>query len=124
MANMEAYIRMITRLKFFRSISASLKKVLPPGTISLLVALPLAGQTLEVKVVDPFSDVVTNATVAIGDQEVPTDDMGVATFSGLGPGPHSIVVTAPDFAAAIRGPSQVRGHGDDPSPVAGGQRSD
>ena len=100
---------MITKLKFFRSISASLKKVLPPGTISLLVALPLAGQTLEVKVVDPFSDVVTNATVAIGDQEVPTDDMGVATFSGLGPGPHSIVVTAPDFAAAIQDLAEAEG---------------
>lgn len=59
-------------------------------------------QTLNVKVVDPFSDAVVNAIVTIGDQDVPTDDSGIATFSGLGDGPHSVVVIAPEFAAAIR----------------------
>ena len=78
-------------------------------TVTLLVALPVAGQTLHVRVVDPFSDAVPNATVSIGDQEVPTDDMGVATFTGLGAGPHSVVVIAPDFAAAIEDVAESEG---------------
>ncbi len=60
------------------------------------------GQTLNVKVIDPFSDAVVNAIVAIGDTEAPTDDAGVAVFSDLGDGPHSLVVTAPDFATAVQ----------------------
>ncbi len=75
----------------------------------LLWASPVFGQTLSVKVVDPFSDAVTNASVAIGDQEIPTDDSGIAIFSGLGDGPHSLVVTAPDFAAASREVSESEG---------------
>ena len=71
------------------------------GLAGLLCAPLVSGQTLNVNVVDPFSDAVTNATVAIGDVEVPTDDSGVAIFSGLGDGPHSVVVIAPDFAAAV-----------------------
>lgn len=68
-----------------------------------LLSTPLVfGQTLNVKVVDPFSDAVVNATVAIGNMEVPTDDSGTAIFSGLGDGPHSVVVIAPDFATAIQ----------------------
>ena len=68
----------------------------------LLWAHTLFGQALNVKVVDPFSDAVVNASVAIGDLEVPTDDAGVAVFTGLGAGPHSIVVVAPDFATAVQ----------------------
>ncbi len=46
--------------------------------VGLLSATPLCGQALSVKVTDPFSDAVTNASVAIVDQEMPTDDNGVA----------------------------------------------
>ena len=75
----------------------------------LLFAPLVSGQTLNVSVVDPFSDAVTNATVAIGDVEVPTDDSGVAIFSGLGDGPHSVVVIAPEFAAAVREVAESEG---------------
>ena len=84
--------------------------VRPASLLALLLwAPPVVGQVLSVKVVDPFSDAVTNATVAIGDQEVPTDDSGIAVFSGLGAGPHSLVVTAPDFAAASQEVSESEG---------------
>ena len=69
----------------------------------------VAGQTLSVKIVDPFSDAVVNASVVIGDQDVPTDDSGVATFSGLGAGPHSLVVIAPGFATAVQEVAQSDG---------------
>ena len=68
---------------------------------AILWAQPVSGQSLAVKVVDQFSDPVVNATVAIGDMEVPTDDSGSATFQGLGSGPHSVVVSAPEFATAV-----------------------
>ena len=68
----------------------------------LLWTAPLHGQALKVTVIDPFSDAVTNASVAIGDQEMPTDDSGMAVFAGLGDGPHSVLVSAPNFAAASR----------------------
>ena len=68
---------------------------------AILWAQPVSGQSLDVKVVDQFSDPVVNATVAIGDMEVPTDDSGSATFQGLGSGPHSVVVSAPEFATAV-----------------------
>ena len=61
-----------------------------------------SAQTLEVKVVDPLSFAVTNATVTIGDQEVPTDGTGTAVFHSLGVGPYSVVVSAPDFVTAIQ----------------------
>ena len=84
--------------------------VLPTSFLALLLwAPPVVGQVLSVKVVDPFSDAVTNASVAIGDQEIPTDDSGIAVFSDLGDGPHSLVVTAPDFAAASREVSESEG---------------
>ena len=44
---------------------------------------------------------MTNATVAIGGQEVRTDGTGTAVFQSLGAGPHSVVVTAACFATAI-----------------------
>ena len=84
--------------------------VLAKACLAGLLCAPLvSGQTLNVSVVDPFSDAVTNATVAIGDLEVPTDDSGVAVFSGLGGGPHSITVIAPDFAAAVREVAESEG---------------
>ena len=83
---------------------------LAPLLLAVLLAAPAAGQQgLQVQVVDPFDSAVTNATVVIGDQEVPTDDSGTATFSGLGAGPHSVVVTAPDFAPAIQDVDQSEG---------------
>lgn len=75
----------------------------------LCLPSPSSGQALEVVVVDPFSDAVANATVAIGDVEVPTDSSGTAVFSGLGAGPHSVVVSAPGFAAALRDLDQSDG---------------
>ena len=77
--------------------------VIAMSCVAGLLWTPLvSGQTLEVKVVDPFSDAVVNATVAIGNMEVPTDDNGSAVFSGIGDGPHSVVVIAPDFATTIQ----------------------
>ncbi|MDE0124189.1 MAG: TonB-dependent receptor [Bryobacterales bacterium] len=94
------------QLKFRRAGLFVLAKACLAG---LLCAPLVSGQTLSVTVVDPFSDAVTNATVAIGDVEVPTDDSGVAIFSGLGDGPHSVVVIAPDFAAAVREVTESEG---------------
>ncbi len=68
----------------------------------VLWAAPLIGQTLNVSVVDPFSDPVPNASVTIGNSEVPTDSSGVAVFAGLGAGPHSVVVAAPGFATTAQ----------------------
>ncbi|MDE0101002.1 MAG: TonB-dependent receptor [Bryobacterales bacterium] len=77
----------------------------------LLLAKPdiVYGQTLRVQVMDPFSQPITTATVSIGDQEVPTDDGGTAIFSGLGAGPHSAVVSAPDFATRALEVTQSEG---------------
>ena len=76
---------------------------------TLASAPPAVGQALNVKVIDPFSDAVVNASVAIGDQAVPTDDSGIATFSGLGAGPHSVVVIAPEFATAVQEVAESEG---------------
>ena len=76
---------------------------------TMLLVQVASAQRLEVKVVDPFSDAVTNATVAIGDQEVPTDDTGSAVFQSLGAGPHSIVVSAPEFATATEDVAESEG---------------
>ena len=66
----------------------------------LLLADPdvVLGQMLRIQVTDPFSQPVSTATLSIGDQDVPTDDDGSAVFSGLGAGPHSTAVSAPDIA--------------------------
>ena len=48
----------------------------------------------------PVRAAVANATVLIGASERPTDDLGVATFCGLGDGPHSVVAVAPGLAPA------------------------
>ncbi len=75
----------------------------------MLLAQVANAQTLEVKVVDPFSFAVTNAMVAIGDRQVPTDGTGTAVFQSLGAGPHSVVVSAPDFATAIEEVAEPEG---------------
>ena len=84
--------------------------LLAAAFLGTLASAPSAvGQALNVKVIDPFSDAVVNASVAIGDQEVPTDDSGIATFSGLGAGPHSVVVIAPEFATAVQEVAESEG---------------
>ena len=75
----------------------------------MLLAQTASTQTLEVKVVDPFSFGVTNAMVAIGDQVVRTDGTGTAVFQSLGTGPHSVVVSAPGFATAIEAVAESEG---------------
>ena len=83
---------------------------LPALALATLLAVRLVGaQALEVQVVDQFSDAVINATVSIGDQEVPTDDRGSAAFQGLGTGPHSVVVSAPGFATAEKDVTESEG---------------
>ena len=54
---------------------------------------------LEVQVLDPSSASIQGAAVTIGDREEMTDRSGVATFCGLGPGPHRVVVSAENFEA-------------------------
>ena len=82
----------------------SLNSWIPVGAFALGTLAIVQGanaQTLEVRVIDPLSFAVTNATVRIGNQEVATDDTGTAVFHDLDAGPHSVVVTAPDFATAV-----------------------
>ena len=72
---------------------------------SLFAALPAfaketAGQEercLEVRVLDPSSASIQGATVTIGDREEKTGNSGVATFCGLGSGPHWVIVSAENF---------------------------
>ena len=56
-----------------------------------LLAPPLNTQDcLEVRVVDPSGASIPTATVSIGDASQPTDDNGIASFCGLGDGPHEL----------------------------------
>ena len=57
----------------------------------------VAGQCLNVLVLDPLAAPLTAATVTVGDQQQSTDDSGVAIFCDLGAGPHWIMVAAPGF---------------------------
>ncbi len=52
---------------------------------------------LEVRVLDPSSASIQGATVTIGEREERTGNSGVATFCGLGSGPHWVIVTAENF---------------------------
>ena len=52
---------------------------------------------LEVRVLDPSSASIQGATVTIGDREERTGNSGVATFCGLGSGPHWVIATAENF---------------------------
>ncbi len=52
---------------------------------------------LEVRVLDPSSALIQGATVTIVDREEVTDNSGVATFCGLGPAPHRVIVSAENF---------------------------
>ena len=58
-----------------------------------------AQDCLAIRVVDPSGAPVPTATVTIGDAEQPTDNDGIAYFCGLGDGPHSVTVTAPNLRA-------------------------
>ena len=89
-----------------------LRALLPFGVFAsgaIVWTQPASGQDLTIMVVDQFSDAVVNATVAIGDLEVPTDDSGSATFQGLGSGPHSVAVSAPEFATAVEDVDESEG---------------
>ncbi len=75
-----------------------------PGLL-MAMALFLAAPTafaqedcLSITVLDPSGNPVPTATVAIGAQEMPADNAGVATFCGMGAGPHQVMAIAPDFA--------------------------
>ena len=52
---------------------------------------------LEIQVLDPSSASMQGATVTIGDREERTGDSGVASFCGLGAGPHWVIVSAGNF---------------------------
>ena len=52
---------------------------------------------LKVRVLDPSSASIQAAMVIIGDREQTTDNSGIATFCGLGPGPHQVIVSAENF---------------------------
>ena len=81
----------------------------PPTGLSTLLMLalmlPAFGQQtggqeqrcLEVRVLDPSSASIQGATVTIGEREERTGNSGVATFCGLGSGPHWVIVSAEDF---------------------------
>ena len=56
-----------------------------------------AEQCLQVRVLDPSSAYIQAAAVTIGGREQTTDDSGVASFCGLGPGPHQVAVSAENF---------------------------
>ncbi len=58
-----------------------------------------AEECLEIRVLDPSAASIPGATVTIGNREEMTDSSGVATFCGLGPGPHRVVASAEDFEA-------------------------
>ncbi|MCY3776423.1 MAG: TonB-dependent receptor, partial [Candidatus Aminicenantes bacterium] len=80
----------------------------PTGLSTLLmfaIMLPAFGQQtggqeeqcLEVRVLDPSSASIQGATVTIGEREERTVNSGVATFCGLGSGPHWVIVSAENF---------------------------
>ena len=75
-------------------------RVCPLLAVVALLCVPSAeAQCLEVSVLDPAGGQVPTALVAVGAQEVPADDNGVASLCDLGPGPHSIIAIAPGFEA-------------------------
>ena len=76
---------------------------------SAAFALPASGQCLEVRVIDPSGVVLSNATVSIGERQMPTDDAGAANFCDLGAGPHTLTVQAPGFEAHTRQVSGAEG---------------
>ena len=73
--------------------------------LMLALMLPAFGQQtggqeercLEVRVLDPSSASIQGATVTIGEREERTGNSGVATFCGLGSGPHWVIVSAENF---------------------------
>ena len=103
-------------MKFFRGRhgrrkAAALAAFVMTAVFGLLAPQPLAAQDdcLKIMVVDPSGAAVPSATVVIGATEQPTDDLGAAVFCGLGPGPHSVTVTAPGLASAEQTVTQSTG---------------
>ena len=71
---------------------------LVPMLVGCVLALPAIGQEcLRIRVVDPSGVPVPSATITIGAVNQPTDDASDAIFCGLGNGPHSVTVSAPNF---------------------------
>ena len=66
-------------------------------------------QCLQVRVLDPSSASIQAATVIIGDREQTTDNSGIATFCGLGPGPHQVIVSAENFQVSESSVQQSEG---------------
>ena len=66
-------------------------------------------QCLQVRVLDPSSASIQAATVIIGDGEQTTHDSGIATFCGLGPGPHQVIVLAENFQVSESSVQQSEG---------------
>ena len=90
----------------------SLARVAAAGVFLQAAALQLPAQQpdcLAVRVVDPSAQPVQAASVAVAGRRQLTDDSGAAAFCGLGPGPHEIVVSAPDFQTATVSAAQSAG---------------
>ncbi len=87
----------------FRSFKFNRFALVAPVLWGCLFARPAIGQEcLIIRVVDPSGAPVPTATVTIGAVDQPTDDLGVANFCGLGNGPHSVTVSAPNLQTGVR----------------------
>ena len=89
------------RLLCFFGLTAMLLRVMALPAFAQQIAEPedqaQAGQCFDLQVLDPSSASIPGATVTIGDRVQQTDESGVASFCGLGPGPHSFIVSAENF---------------------------
>ena len=73
-----------------------------------ILATPAIGQEcLTIRVVDPSGAPAPTATVTIGAVDQPTDDAGTARFCGLGNGPHSVTVAAPNLRTTTQTVDQI-----------------
>ena len=82
------------------------------GVFLQAAALQLSAQQpdcLTVRVVDPSAQPVAAASAAIGARRQLTDASGEASFCGLGPGAHRIVVSAENFQTATVSAAQSAG---------------
>ena len=98
MAKTEILVR--TTEDTMQGISSMLRRFafVPLLLVSCVFSPSAMGQEcLTIRVVDPLRAPVATATVTIGAVDQPTDDAGSATFCGLGNGPHTITVSAPNF---------------------------
>ena len=68
-------------------------------------------ECLTIRVVDPSGAPAPTATVTvtIGAVDQPTDNAGTARFCGLGNGPHSVTVAAPNLRTTTQTVDQITG---------------